>query len=97
MSYEQKEYSQQSGYVPQSAMSVPRNQPEVATTRGQPQGKWKIGLFSCFDDCGLCLKTFCCPCITYVSLYTAAWNYLAFSPLFLFSNTIHYRAKQKKK
>jgi len=25
---------------------------------------WSHGLFSCFDDPGLCVKTTCCPCLT---------------------------------
>ncbi|RHZ83115.1 hypothetical protein Glove_99g353 [Diversispora epigaea] len=26
---------------------------------------WKYGLFNWCDDCGLCLNTYCCPCVTY--------------------------------
>ncbi|VAI39412.1 unnamed protein product [Triticum turgidum subsp. durum] len=26
---------------------------------------WSSGLFDCFDDCGLCCLTCCCPCITF--------------------------------
>jgi len=95
--YEVKEYSQQSGYIPQPAMSIPQTQPQVVT-RNQGRGTWKASLFDCFSVPGLCLKTCFCPCITYVSLILMC-NYLGFSiPLItFFSNTIHYRAKQKRK
>ncbi|CAG8437323.1 18022_t:CDS:2 [Acaulospora morrowiae] len=37
---------------------------ESVTYGAQPRG-WKFGLFDCFADVGLSLKTWCCPCITY--------------------------------
>src|SRR5436305_1410872 len=54
--YEVKEYSQQSGYIPQPAMSIPQTQPQVVT-RNQGRGTWKASLFDCFSVPGLCFKT----------------------------------------
>ncbi|CAB4374660.1 PLAC8-domain-containing protein [Rhizophagus irregularis] len=45
-------------YAPTQQMQM--SQPPATST-----GEWKHGLFSCFDDCGLCLQTTCCPCITF--------------------------------
>ena len=28
-------------------------------------GDWKHGMFGCFDNCGLCIWTFLCPCIAF--------------------------------
>lgn len=28
-------------------------------------GEWRFSLFGCFEDCGLCTTTICCPCVTY--------------------------------
>ncbi|CAG8469854.1 5899_t:CDS:2 [Dentiscutata heterogama] len=28
-------------------------------------GEWRFNLLGCFDDSGLCVTTFCCPCVTY--------------------------------
>ncbi|TDL24553.1 PLAC8-domain-containing protein [Rickenella mellea] len=38
--------------------------------KGIPYGadgnrEWSNGLFGCFDDCGTCLLSWCCPCIVY--------------------------------
>ncbi|CAI0400930.1 unnamed protein product [Linum tenue] len=30
-----------------------------------PAGKWTTGLFGCCEDPGSCVKTSCCPCITF--------------------------------
>uniref|UniRef100_A0A8C4R4N0 Uncharacterized protein n=1 Tax=Eptatretus burgeri TaxID=7764 RepID=A0A8C4R4N0_EPTBU len=27
-------------------------------------GDWSHGLCGCLGDCGLCIQTFCCPCVT---------------------------------
>ncbi|CAG8606388.1 8814_t:CDS:2 [Paraglomus brasilianum] len=64
---ETKEYPsqlpQQSGYVPQTGMSVPQAQPQPVARGGQRN--WKAGLFDCFSVPGLCFKTCFCPCITF--------------------------------
>ncbi|KAJ6803872.1 cell number regulator 2-like [Iris pallida] len=31
----------------------------------QKQLGWSTGLFDCFDDCGNCCITWCCPCVTF--------------------------------
>ncbi|CAG8604825.1 2464_t:CDS:2 [Paraglomus brasilianum] len=55
---------QQSGYVPQTGMSILHEaQPQAVARSGQRN--WKAGLFDCFSVPGLCFKTFFCPCITY--------------------------------
>ena len=28
------------------------------------EGQWKNGLCGCFGDCGLCILTYFCPCVT---------------------------------
>ncbi|XP_035679969.1 cell number regulator 3-like [Branchiostoma floridae] len=28
------------------------------------KSSWKVDMFSCFDNFGLCCMTFCCPCVT---------------------------------
>ncbi|KAI8519899.1 hypothetical protein Bbelb_031560 [Branchiostoma belcheri] len=28
------------------------------------KSNWKVDMFSCFDNIGLCALTFCCPCVT---------------------------------
>ena len=32
---------------------------------GSGQRDWSYGLFSCFDECGTCLFSWCCPCFSY--------------------------------
>uniref|UniRef100_A0ACD5WCF3 Uncharacterized protein n=1 Tax=Avena sativa TaxID=4498 RepID=A0ACD5WCF3_AVESA len=36
-----------------------------AAGAGHAANAWSSGLFDCFDDCGLCCITWCCPCITF--------------------------------
>ncbi|CAG8452939.1 16777_t:CDS:2 [Funneliformis mosseae] len=38
--------------------------PQVMITK-EARREWRFGLFDCFADSSLCLKTWCCPCITY--------------------------------
>ncbi|XP_062212928.1 cell number regulator 10-like [Phragmites australis] len=43
------------------------NEPATGVPVGGPgtANQWSTGLFDCFDDCGLCCMTWCCPCITF--------------------------------
>ncbi|CAB4377270.1 unnamed protein product [Rhizophagus irregularis] len=66
--HQQQPPSQQSQYnystMQMSSQNVSKEQSESKTSKNTPR-EWKFGLFDCFSDLGLCLKTTCCPCITY--------------------------------
>ncbi|KAL0923491.1 hypothetical protein M5K25_007550 [Dendrobium thyrsiflorum] len=54
--------------APPMATGYPAGAPPMPTMPGfQPQApsQWSTGLCGCFDDCGNCCLTFCCPCITF--------------------------------
>ncbi|RIA80219.1 PLAC8 family-domain-containing protein [Glomus cerebriforme] len=56
---------QQQSQQPLYSSTTQMNPQLVVNDRGNPTKEWKFGLLDCFEDCGLCLKTSCCPCITY--------------------------------
>ena len=39
-----------------------QQQPSVVQPTMTPQEPWSSGLCACFDDCGICLYGWCCPC-----------------------------------
>ncbi|RUS19008.1 PLAC8 family-domain-containing protein, partial [Endogone sp. FLAS-F59071] len=53
----------QQGYQAQAPMNS--KQMMSVSDPNVPVGKWRHGLCDCFGDCGLCIQTCCCPCITY--------------------------------
>nr|CAG8536303.1 342_t:CDS:2 [Entrophospora candida] len=48
-------------------MQQPTGAPPVKEVYDNNNGprEWRFGLFDCFADTNLFLKTFCCPCVTY--------------------------------
>ena len=38
---------------------------DVPAAAAPAGGEWRAGLFGCFENCGLCIKTFICPCLVF--------------------------------
>ncbi|GES85363.1 PLAC8-domain-containing protein [Rhizophagus clarus] len=60
---QQQQQQQQRPPLPQQQQQ--QQQQPLQQQQSQQYNEWNFGLFDCFADLGLCLKTTFCPCITY--------------------------------
>ncbi|GBC02786.1 hypothetical protein RclHR1_04820004 [Rhizophagus clarus] len=63
---QQQQSQQYNGYyaMEMTTQNVTKEQVGSKPSKNTPK-EWNFGLFDCFADLGLCLKTTFCPCITY--------------------------------